>query len=302
MPDTILVPTDGSTESERALDIAIPLAVALDADITLLWAWDGLGAMDGIITPDVLANISDRETADRNTFLEDLAARHCRPVGVAYRCEVPIERPVQAILDATEPVNVRYVIMATHGRSGFKRWRLGSVADKIARTVDKPVVLFRPDEAISLRDTIQRILVPLDGSLSSEAALPHAIAIARASGASLHLLRVVSAIVTATPVGLDAVYSQANDAALEAAVADLDKLAQELTDPGHGPADGLDVTTAVFMGGPSTAILERASDTDLIVMASHGRGGVTRFALGSITDAVIRGSGKPVMVVPRRES
>jgi nucleotide-binding universal stress UspA family protein len=85
-------------------------------------------------------------------------------------------------------------------------------------------------------------------------------------------------------------------------VADLDKLAQELTDPGHGPADGLDVTTAVFMGGPSTAILERASDTDLIVMASHGRGGVTRFALGSITDAVIRGSGKPVMVVPRRES
>jgi nucleotide-binding universal stress UspA family protein len=55
------------------------------------------------------------------------------------------------------------------------------------------------------------------------------------------------------------------------------------------------------MGGPSTAVLDRSPEADLIVMASHGRGGVTRFALGSVTDAVIRGSGKPVMVVPRRE-
>ena len=302
MPDTILVPTDGSRESERALDIAVPLAAALNAEITLLWAWDGLGAVDGIVAGDVLADITERETADRKIFLEDLAARRCRPSGVAYSCEIPIERPEQAILDATTPSNIRYVIMATHGRSGFKRWRLGSVADKIARTVDKPVVLFRPDDAVSLRSTVDRILVPLDGSTSSEAAVPDAVAIARASGASLQLLRVVSAIVTATPVGLDTIYSQANDAALEAASADLDKFAQELTEPNHGIAAGVVVTTAVFMGGPSTAILDRSSDADLIVMASHGRGGVARFALGSITDAVIRGSGKPVMVVPRRET
>ena len=52
---------------------------------------------------------------------------------------------------------------------------------------------------------------------------------------------------------------------------------------------------------PSSGIIEEAQGVDLIVMASHGRGGLLRMALGSVTDAVIRGAGKPVLVVPAPE-
>ena len=113
------------------------------------------------------------------------------------------------------------------------------------------------------------------------------------TGASLHLLHAVTAIVAAAPGGIYAVYEEANRAATQAA-------AHYLTATGER-VEGVAVKTSVVVGHPSTAVIEAAEVADLVVMASHGRGGFKRMLLGSVTDATIRGCGKPVLMVHHRE-
>ncbi len=294
MAGEILVPTDGSPESERAFDVAIPLARACGCTLKLMWAWEGLGNLSEVVAETVLDSIRQRESTDRANYLRDLGKRRCDPDDVGWVIHVPTGEPAEEIAKADESTSVRYVVMATHGRSGFKRWRLGSVADRVVRTTRKPTVLIRPLEGVTLSDTIRKIVVPLDGSEASESAVQEAVDVARPAGATLLLLRTVSAIVPASPVAIDTAYVQANLAAERAAVGHLTAIAERAAD--------VPCETIVLMGDASSAIIEAAEEADLIVMASHGRGGLARLALGSVTDACIRGSGKPVMVVPWRRS
>lgn len=281
MADVILVPTDGSPEAQQALDVALPMATACGFTISLLSAREAHG--DTVTTE-----------ADLKSHLEALARTRCEPLGVAWNVQTPDTRPVEAILTAAAADDVQFIVMTTHGHSGFHRWRLGSVADRIVHTSTQPVVLVRPHEDVQVSTSFDRILVPLDGSEMSARALPHAVTLARAGEARVILLRAVSGTVPALALPLDGYYLEADKDAEALAAEELRAVAETIED--------VEVEVLVMTGRPDAVIGEAAEDADLIVMASHGRGGLARLALGSVADGVIRHAGRPVMIVPSRDA
>jgi len=137
-----------------------------------------------------------------------------------------------------------------------------------------------------------RILVPTDGSAEGKRAVAHALDLASVHGADVHALYVVD---TASYAGMpmesswEGVGDLLRDDAKEA-VAEVESLAAETE---------LGVETAVAEGSPSKEIIRYAegNDCDLIVMGTHGRGGIDRLLLGSVAEKVVRGSSVPVLTV-----
>jgi nucleotide-binding universal stress UspA family protein len=145
----------------------------------------------------------------------------------------------------------------------------------------------------------ERIIVPLDGSQRAEEAIAHAESLARATGAPLHLVRVVDTppLTRVSTVGLG-VEQAALAAALErieaeeaAATEYLAAIREQLV------ARGLVTTTAVATGEVIPELLGAVQPHDLLVMTTHGRTGLTRWFFGSVAEAVIRRSPVPVLVV-----
>lgn len=124
------------------------------------------------------------------------------------------------------------------------------------------------------------VVVPLDGSSDSEAALTMGSYLADAFGVGLRIVHAID--------------SQETDAS--AAVATFESYVSELM--GQSPATRLQPTTEVTAGSASDVILEAATPEDLIVIASHGRGGLKSALFGSVADKVVRGARGPVVVVP----
>ena len=141
-----------------------------------------------------------------------------------------------------------------------------------------------------------RVVVPVDGSELSEWALPHGEALARAIGLPLHLIRIVDVVSGAGFAMADYPYSDnliVGARQSEESIADdyLVRLADYYTDR------NLDVTTERRTGRVTQELLAAARDGDLYVMASHGRGGVSRWFLGSVAEEITRHSTVPVMVI-----
>lgn len=137
-----------------------------------------------------------------------------------------------------------------------------------------------------------RILVPTDGSAEGERAVEHALELATVHDASVHALYVIN---TASYAGMpmETSWEGVDDllrADAKAAVNAVEELA--------GGRD-VDVSTAVVDGSPSREIIRYAEEEacDLIVMGTHGRGGIDRLLLGSVAEKVVRGSEVPVLTV-----
>jgi nucleotide-binding universal stress UspA family protein len=128
----------------------------------------------------------------------------------------------------------------------------------------------------------RRVLVPLDGSAFAERVLPHALAIARGCGAVVHLVRVIDP---------DNVREFEADLAGENAHLYLDSVSSGI-DPRAGA-----IVAKVRVGDPAQEILAEARPDDLIAMATHGRGGLERWFLGSVAEAITRHSPVPVLLV-----
>lgn len=139
------------------------------------------------------------------------------------------------------------------------------------------------------------ILVPTDGSEPADAAVDHAVDLAASSGATLHALSVVDSTAYAS---LDVSSEQVLDS-LESRAGEATKTIAETA------ADaGVDSVTEVSVGSPHDQITEYADavEADLIVMGTHGRTGLDRFLLGSVTERVVRAAPCPVLTVRAAES
>ena len=132
----------------------------------------------------------------------------------------------------------------------------------------------------------ERILVPTDGSKEAGSAVDHATDIARTYDAALH-----TSVDTTTPGTLDALK--------EAGETAVDEVVQRAEAAGVGTVEGV-----VAQGAPHRAILDYADehDIDMIVMGTHGRTGLPRYLLGSVTEKIVRLSDAPVLTVRRAES
>jgi nucleotide-binding universal stress UspA family protein len=143
----------------------------------------------------------------------------------------------------------------------------------------------------------ERILVPTDGSPEVDAVLDHATALAATHDAELHALYVIN---TAGYTGLpgDTAIGQLDAMMNEQGETALDRAAERADDR---------LTERVLLDGrPSAEIVDYADETDcdLIVMGTHGRGGIDRLLLGSVAERVVRTSEVPVLTVrvPKRSS
>ena len=192
------------------------------------------------------------------------------------------------------------VVMATHGRGTFSRAWLGSVADHFVRHSPCPVLLVRPEREEKVDVTTEwscdRILVPVDGTEFSESILGYVMEFGRLLDAAVTLVQVV-----AYPLEIASPYlphtvqmnQQVVDDAKEAARKHLERVADQLAE------DGVEADVKVLVDTQAGHGILRASeevDADMIAMATHGRGGMSRAVLGSSADKVIRGTHRPVFV------
>ena len=189
--------------------------------------------------------------------------------------------------------------MATHGRSGVDRWLLGSVAEKVLRGTTNPLLLIRAtkDGKSEGEKVFKRVIVPLDGSALAEKVLPHVTALAREITFKTVLLRaynlrqVISTLEDYIP-DWDLLEIQAR----EEAKAYLQSKARELKAQG-----AIEVSSLASGKEPALEIIDLAAEPDsLIAMCTHGRSGLKRWVLGSVTEKVVRHSNSPVLVIPAR--
>jgi len=141
---------------------------------------------------------------------------------------------------------------------------------------------------------IESILIPVDGSLLAEQAARQGVDLASRVGARIFLLR--AALEQSFP-GADP--RKAQEAALQEAQEYVIALAQRLA-----PGDCSRIEPFVWYGDPATCIVEaaRARGVDLIVMSSHRRSGVRRLFLGSVAEAVLRGTTIPILLFPAADA
>jgi nucleotide-binding universal stress UspA family protein len=139
----VLVPLDGSKLAEQVLPTIIPIAAALGCEVTLLRVLvvDTSGPFTGRW---YLPQNSSFETADQDarSYLERLAS-HVERQGVRVSTATQLGPVAKSIVDYAEGHDVDLIAMCTHGRTGIARWALGSVADRVLRAGDKPVLLVR---------------------------------------------------------------------------------------------------------------------------------------------------------------
>ena len=273
----ILVPTDGSESADAALDHAISLAAAADAEIHLL----------SVVNPYVLSTVTERKEveAEFEAVVEDAATR-VREAGVDVRTTVEAGFPHEEILNAIEDGGIDLVAMGTHGRSGLQRYVIGSVAEKTVRLSPVPVLTVRTD-ATGTRP-YDDVVVPTDGSDAAAPAERWGVDLAGQSDAVVHALSVVPKARIRS--------SETVDAQEEAARKAVDRVVA------LGDSAGVRVSDTIEHGVPHRVILDYCEDTDadLVVLGTHGRTGVERFVLGSVAEKVVRLSETPVLVVPAR--
>jgi nucleotide-binding universal stress UspA family protein len=290
----IIVSLDGSELAETALPYAAALAEALRTHLVLVTVWEGTESELGTTFPAMAMDIEKSATSYFTDYLDGIRARYGR--ADQTRDIVRMGEASEEILKAIDETGARLLVIATHGRSGLGRWIYGSTAGRLLRTSHVPVVAVGPNvPAHSDKIALKHLMVPLDGSPLSEAALPVAKAIAASAGAKISLVRGVRWAVQAYPYSLPDAYIPQIDDELEAgAKAYLRRIEGTVKDGQHA-----DVDAFVVRGGVADGLMDvvEKQAVDLVVMTTHARAGIARAALGSTADRMLQGKA-PVLLVP----
>ncbi len=201
----------------------------------------------------------------------------------------------QEILRIAESSGADLIAMTTHGRSGFERWSLGSVAERVIQGAKLPVLLVREAMEVS-GGQLQRLLVPLDGSPLAEQVLPQAQALAQATGAQILLLQVIQSLDEGNQKILFKGKAQV-DALYKNWCAGAEKYLCEVVQ-GLKEA-GISTDYQVLFGDPDKVICSTVTDesVDLIVMSTHGRSGLSRWYYGSVANKVMRNVTAPLLLL-----
>lgn len=287
MPSRVIVPLDGSKFAEDALGVALSLVG--DGSLDLVTAVEGAPPFS-VPEYEALA----RDWAAR--YLEGLTEK--LPPSVVAQTHVLVGSPARELQAFIEASEADLVVMATHGRGPVTRAWLGSMADHLLRTSTAPLLLLHLDKeeepSYQAEGGLGRILIPLDGSERAESAIEGTRALL-GDEVNITLMRVVqypyhfvSPYLPDTIQGNQELFRQATSHAKD-----------YLTEMAWKVKDGVSqVETEVTVSEhPGQAIVDFAesNEFDAIAMATHGRGGLGRLALGSVADKVIRATRIPVL-------
>lgn len=303
----IVVPLDGSLRAEQAVPVAARIARGTSGAVLLLevvsMPIDYSGGM-APVAPMMIGEQIESEMAVASDYLKAIAASPALS-GIETRTEASFGLPAQSILAAAEESDL--VVLCSHGRTGFTRWALGSVAHTLVHQSTVPVLVLRQSEAPSPflnRETARpkRALVPLDGAPLAEAALSPAAhliaALAAPAQGALHLVQVVKVSPAAAEEGTA---SEQNEEALRRARTYLKTVAEHVQ--ATEKTLKLSITSAAVLGvDVADALLclaeqESLGTCDLIAISTHGRGGLERWVMGSVTERVLNTTKLPMLIV-----
>lgn len=262
MLQTILVPLDGSELSESALGVATELARRFDAGLTLMTS--GWGST----------------VADLQHYLDEKGAALDVPtLSTLVQAD---SFPASAIADAVADAEAG-IVMATHGRSGLGKALLGSVAEDVLKRTDRPVLLMGPSCDTSAACAGGALIVSSDGGATSATIVPHAIEWASAMDMTVRVVSVTRA--DGTPVG-------------GTGTGDLGGRLDEITTRIRDAGLAVQVEQLAARGDAAAALVDlaRTLPATMIAMATHGREGLARTALGSTAMKVVHDAPCPVLV------
>ena len=292
----IFVPLDGSDTAEAAVPHAAALAKLLDARVTLA------RVPEAMIVPVVDAGVwitrvvESREAAERSKEYLAQVAEDSVWGDASVDTVLPHYPVAEGLLDAIDDLDVGLVVMTTHGRSGPDRWLMGSVAQKLVHHAPASMFVLR-NEAAQRDPAFSEIMVPLDGSDLAASALEPASELAQRSGGQLHLVTVPTVPPYAKVVPeTSGMIPDLLKRRIGEAESYLSQTVADLEDRGIEVDANVEVVVA---GDVAKGIVEHADevDADLILMSTHGRTGLGRFILGSVTDRVLRGSRRPLWIL-----
>ncbi len=294
--ETILCPVDTSEISRAALDYAVALAGEYDATLRVL---------EVAATPDLPAAVTPAAvtglTMELRKALVDELEQFVQPaLAAGVPTEIRLEEgyPVAQILADVESMPADLVVMGTHGRRGFDRFGLGSVAEKVLRKASRPVLTV-PPTAHRVRDgapLFSTILCATDFSAPATTAVEYAVSLADHVRARLILLHVLDWFVPPA-LRLGALDDFRRDW-------ERDSLAQLRDLVPSRTREACLVDERLASGEPRHAILRVAAETsaDLIVLGVSGHTALDRAVLGSSTHDVVRRATCPVLTVRLRPS
>lgn len=298
MLSRILVPLDGTPLAEVALDAATLLARRFKAEVVVLRVVPDLPAEKDGSAPGPASAVE--------TYLSQVAHWLQAEGDIAYSV-LRFDTPAQGIASQVALDNVDLIVMTTHGRKGLDALLHPSVTWEVFQRTSAPILACKCSDGDDpehpsvqlprfMTDPSAPIMVPLDGSVEAESALPFAQELAATFGNPLLLMRVVDqqpfALVGLTPAPIPV---EVLERTSQEAQAYLERKRLELV------RAGLQVEMISTLG-PAAHMLElyaREGKVGLVVIASHGRGLMGQLALGSVARHLLVYAPGPVLLVRR---
>ncbi|HEU5380871.1 MAG TPA: universal stress protein [Ktedonobacteraceae bacterium] len=311
MLQRIFVPLDGSERAEQAIPVAADLARPVHGTITLARIIEPLDREKAYEAGET--SLMQRQEAE--AYLESLLDRYEQELdGLHLVLEVTPGAVPSSLLALASQEQMDLIVMCSRGESRLKRWVLGSVAQATFRHSPLPVLVLHEQgqhRALFQQAAPLRILVPCDGSELAEAALPSLFQLLGnlpANGAhEIHLLQVAPMPTVAGGLGGEAYIS---DAFLEEqeqqAEQELRTLVQRLEQTKPPTVQCVfktmvitspDIAGTILRKAQPSAFGGRGAEYDLIALATHGRTGLKRLLLGSVTELIFGATTLPLLVV-----
>jgi nucleotide-binding universal stress UspA family protein len=282
MSQTVVVALDSSDLSARAMPFARTAAELSRGRMVLVHATVHSGragecSVEGQLTQ--LVSALRREGIDAGAVLR-------------------AEPPARAIVGVARAEHADLIVMASHQRHGFNRWLHGSVTEEVLQNTSTPLLVV-PSQAVPSSQRTQRVLVPLDGSPAGEAALDYLSGWSPVRPLELVLLRVapIPQMIIGWDPALVVPPLDANEieAEVRQAQAYLARRAKFLS------VERLPVRCQVIQATEPVATVIRdvaqREQVDAIALGTHGKGGMARLVLGSVSEDVLEHSPVPVLLV-----
>ena len=277
----ILVPTDFSELSRWALQAANQWVRLFGGYITPMYAYEAVTDLDGFHFYGPKKSVEGNLTTI-NEAVQDLMDESARlDVDAAHLQESIFVTGNPAFCIAKTSLNYDMIIISSHGRSGIKRFLLGSVTDKLINLSPIPVLVVKEK---SILNPMERILVLTDLSLNSETAFSYAKEVANKTGAVIELL-----------------YVHVSDSSEVIATEALENMLRSFIVPHFADARGRVETKVLLSGGSAHQGINhylKERKFNLIIMATAGKSSIEHLLLGSTSAQVARDAHTAVLFVP----
>ena len=300
---TVLVPTDFSQESLKAVRYAVALLRQFGGELHLVHVHDVdySYAVPPIVAVPPMITAGELEAYCRGE-LQRLAAEHVTG-NLPRTLHCATGRAFHEICKLAEEIDADLVVISTHGRTGLPYLVLGSTTERVVRHSPCPVLVVREVEkdfvAASADSPLQvkKIMAPVDFSDCSVQGLRYAISFAKRCGATLDLVHAIH-VQPFIPAERFTAYSREPSPGVieRAAKMQMHKLVKAVD------FEGVPHEARIEIGVPSHKLCEvaKTSGADLIIIPTHGLTGIRHVFLGSTAEHVVRYAPCPVIVVPTR--